>query len=167
MSSIDEARALRYLIDSLNDALDADIMLDHKRYSSALFHTEQSCEKATKACLAIVGVIGLKDHVIFDHVKDEILPVTEKLKDEFKSYRNFLIQAESYYIPSRYGVDIAGRISFDHYDESEIRSFMLTSRNYIDLCFRFVEEKTGKRIPRILADLTRYFITSYSGFITK
>jgi len=167
MSSIDEARALRFLIDSLNDAADADIMLDHKRYSSALFHTEQSCEKATKACLAIIGIIGLKDHVIFDHVKNEIMPATDNLKDEFKSCRNFLIETESYYIPSRYGVDIAGRISFDHYDESEVKQFVLSSRDYIDLCFKFVEEKTGKKIPRTLTELMKYFISGYSGFITK
>jgi HEPN domain-containing protein len=167
MSSIDEARALRFLIDSLNDAADADIMLDHKRYSSALFHTEQSCEKATKACLAIIGVIGLKDHVIYDHVKDEILPATVSMKDEFKSYRDFLLEAESYYIPSRYGVDIAGRISFDHYDENEVKQFLGASKGYIDQCFKFVEEKTGKIIPRTMADLMDYFKTNYSGFITK
>jgi HEPN domain-containing protein len=167
MSSIDEARALRFLIDSLNDAADADIMLDHKRYSSALFHTEQSCEKATKACLAIIGVIGQKDHVIYDHVKDEILPLTLDLKDEFKSYRDFLLEVESYYIPSRYGVDIAGRISFDHYEENDVKQFIFASKGYIDLCFKFVEEKTGKTIPGTLADLMDYFKTNYSGFITK
>jgi len=167
MSSIDEARALRYLIDSLNDTADAGIMLDHGRYSSALFHTEQASEKATKACLAIIGIIGLKDHVINDHVKNEIIPATDHLKAEFKASRNFLIEIESYYIPARYGVDIAGRISFDQYDESEVKQLLLSSRAYIELCFRFVEEKIGKTIPRSTTDLTKYFITSYSGFITK
>ena len=87
MSSIDEARAIRFLIDSLNDSIDADLMFSNGRYASALSHADQSCEKATKACLAIMGIIGKKDHIISRHVREEIMPATASLKDRFKSPR--------------------------------------------------------------------------------
>lgn len=167
MSSIDEARALRYLIDSLNDSTDAGIMLDNGRYPSVLFHTEQSCEKATKACLAIIGIIGIKKHEFSDSVRDEIIPSTINLKEDFKSYRRFLIEIESYYISSRYGVDIAGRISLDHYDVNEVKQLVRDSKSYIETCFKFIEEKSGKKIPRNISDLNNYFKEYYSGFITQ
>jgi hypothetical protein len=36
MSNIDEARALRYLTDELNDSIDVDIIMDHSRYATSL-----------------------------------------------------------------------------------------------------------------------------------
>ena len=51
MSDINEAMAIRYLIDSLNDKPFIEMAINMGLYAPALFHMEQLCEKSTKACL--------------------------------------------------------------------------------------------------------------------
>jgi HEPN domain-containing protein len=165
MSSIDEARALRYLIDSMNDATDASVMFNNGRYPAALFHIQQSSEKATKACLSVIGIVGLKDHLIAIHVRNEILPETPNLEHDFRSYLEFLRQVQSYYITTRYGVDASGNIQFARYNEEYVRQLLTTTQAYVKLCFMFVEEKIHKKVPGTVDDLTSYLKTNYSEFI--
>jgi HEPN domain-containing protein len=142
-------------------------MFANGRNATALSHADQSCEKATKVCMAMLGIIGKKDHIISRHVRDDVIPSTSMLKDRFKSHLKFLTDIETYYFPSRYGVDLYGRISFDHYERSNVERLLHASKEYVELCFQFIEEKAGKSIPRTAEGLTDYFKANYSGFITK
>jgi HEPN domain-containing protein len=165
MSSINEARAITYFIDALNDVTDASIMLRNERLHAALFHVQQSSEKATKACLSMVGIIGLKDHLIAVHVRNEILPASPGLEHEFRQFLDFLRRVQSYYITARYAVDTSGEIRFSQYSVEYVGQLLTTTQAYIQLCFRFVEEKTHKKLPRTIDDLTSYLKSHYSEFI--
>ncbi|WP_081477367.1 HEPN domain-containing protein [Methanocella arvoryzae] len=62
MSSLAEARAVRYLLDASYDKSLIDAAIKENIPSLALFHMEQLCEKSTKACLAILSILITKEH---------------------------------------------------------------------------------------------------------
>lgn len=181
MSDIDkslaEARSIRYLIDSLNDKSAANVLLNSGDYSSVLFHIEQLCEKSTKACLAILGIVLIgksskeksliKEHLFSDSLKVYIIPESGELSDDFKKLISSVREIESYYIPVRYGVDTNGNISFEEYDAADVRDIYEQSLKYLELCFKFIEQKYGKPLPRDINELKIIFKTNYIGFVTK
>jgi HEPN domain-containing protein len=175
--SLAEARTIRYLIDSLNDKSAVSVLLNTGDCSSALFHIEQLCEKSTKACLAILGIllVGksvkerslIKAHLFSDAIKVYIIPESGDLADDFKKLISSVREIESYYIPVRYGVDTNGNISFEEYDEADVREIYEQSLKYLELCFKFIEQKYGKSLPRDINELKNIFKTNYIGFVTK
>lgn len=144
MSNIDEARSIRYLIDALNDMSVAELLFHSKYYQPAVFHIEQLCEKSTKACLAVIGILLTKEHVFANSVKEDIIPVSGELGVDFKQHLPLLRQLQYLYVRTRYGVDVDGRISLDEYNEAFAKDVYSRSLDYLELCFKFVERKYGK-----------------------
>lgn len=167
MSSIDEARSLRYFIDALQDSDAAEILINNGKYAAAMFHVEQLCEKSTKASLAIISILITKEHLFSSYVKDDIIPASGELKDSFTAILPVLRKIQVQYVSSRYGVDIYGRISFEKYEEAYVKELYRSSLDYLELCFKFAEQKYGKPIPRDIDGLNKLFKTNYIGYITK
>lgn len=156
-----------YFINALDDRSAAELLINSKQYSTTLFHIEQLCEKSTKACLAIISILLTKEHLFSNNVKEDIIPVSDKLSEDFKSFLPMLRRIQMMYVRSRYGVDIEGRVSLDEYGEKEIADLYSKSLEYLELCFKFVEQKYGKPVPRENEDLKNYFKANYMGFVTK
>jgi HEPN domain-containing protein len=167
MSDIDEARSIRYLMDALNDKSVAELLFNSKYNQPALFHIEQLCEKSTKACLATIGILLTKEHLFANNVKEDIMPVSGELEADFKRYLPLLRKLQLLYVRTRYGVDVEGRISLDEYNETFVQDVYSQSLDYMELCFKFVERKYGKPLPRDPDGLKRYFKSKYIGFVTK
>ncbi len=101
MSNINEARAIRYLIDALNDKPFIEMAINMGLYAPAIFHMEQLCEKATKACLSTYNILITKEHLFTDLIERIIVPD----KEDFERYLPVLRKLENKYVSSRYGVD--------------------------------------------------------------
>jgi HEPN domain-containing protein len=94
--SIAEARALRYLIDSLKDKNAADALIRDCQYDMALFHITQLCEKSTKACLAINNLLitegrdsSIKEHLFSEIIKTRLIPISNDFEKDLKNcYQN-------------------------------------------------------------------------------
>lgn len=170
-----EARTLRYLIDSLKDRDAADVLIRDNQFDMALFHIAQLCEKSTKACLAIHDLLitenkensPIRTHIFSDLVKTHILPVSGDLKNDFLRLTPKLRDIESYYFDPRYGVDTSGRMSFDEYEESEVKEIYESALEYLELCFTFIEHNYGKKIPRKINELKEFYKSNYIGFVTR
>jgi HEPN domain-containing protein len=63
MSDIREARAIRYLLDAVNDASIIGPALEEGLYSMALFHSQQASEKSAKACLSLLDILITDEHI--------------------------------------------------------------------------------------------------------
>jgi len=82
MSSLAEARAVRYLLDAVYDKSLIDAAIKDNIPSQALFHMEQLCEKATKACLAIAGILITREHSYSYYVESILIPENDILLAE-------------------------------------------------------------------------------------
>jgi len=83
VAKIEEARAIRYLIDALEDKAAVALLLQGELFGAAVFHCQQLCEKGIKACLSLVGVFAAADHRVSDLFVEHVLPrMEEKLKRE-------------------------------------------------------------------------------------
>ena len=78
-----------------------------------------------------------------------------------------LREVESYYIDPRYGVDTFGRISLDEYDKEEVKEVYGHALDYLEICYRFIEQGYGKPIPRNIDTLKIFFKSNYQGFVTR
>jgi HEPN domain-containing protein len=62
LPKIEVALAIRYLADATEDVIMAELGLENAT-ASALFHCQQICEKAMKACLCLVSVFVAEEAV--------------------------------------------------------------------------------------------------------
>lgn len=165
MSDINEARAIRYLIDAIDDKLLIESALDKKIFSQALFHSQQLSEKASKACLSALKILPVDDHKYADALNYLIIPNSKKLKQRFYNIVSHVSKLESEYIPSRYGVNKSGNVSLKKYHEQEVINLCNPAFEYLELCFEFVEERTGKKLPRQKLELEQLLIIDYRDHV--
>lgn len=165
MSNINEARAIRYLIDALNDKPFIDMAINLGLYAPAIFHMEQLCEKSTKACLCTFNILITKEHLFTDLIEKIIIPETGGFNGDFNRYIPVLRRLENKYVSSRYGVDQWGNIKVKKYEKGEIEALYRSSIEYSNLCFDFTEHKINKKLPRNINDLEQYLLINYREFI--
>ena len=167
MSDISEARAIRYLLDAVNDTSIIVPALDEGLYSMAIFHAQQASEKSTKACLSLLDILITDEHIYTDYFVKFVIPESNDLNNDFMKLLPDVNKLESYYIPSRYGVDRFGKIHYRKYDEKEVRDLCRSAIDFVELCFKLVEDKSGRMIPRKREELEQFFIYNYHKFIRE
>lgn len=74
---------------------------------------------------------------------------------------------ESYYIPSRYGVDTAGRVHYLKYDPDSVWELSQAAGEFLEQCMVFFENRTSKSLPRSRELLEAYFMKNYSHCIRR
>ncbi len=167
MSDIREARAIRYLLDAMNDASIIGPALEEGLYPMAIFHAQQACEKAAEACLSLFDIMITDEHVYTDYLVKFVIPESKDLNKDFMKLLLNVYKLESYYIPSRYGVDRFGKIHYRRYDEKEVRDLCRSAMDFLELCFKFVEDKSSRAIPRQREKLEQFFVENYYEFIRE
>ena len=162
---LNEARALRYLLDALDDSSAAEILLEKKIFNQVLFHCQQVSEKASKACLSFLGIVLADEHKYADFLQKLVVPSSGKLQNEFKKLMVKVSIFENFYISARYGVDKQGRIRLQEYEEQEVIDAFNSASDFLELCFKFMEFKVGKSIPRSKEQLVLYLKQNYKELI--
>lgn len=163
--SLNEARALRYLLDSIDDLASADVLLEKGILNQVLFHCQQATEKASKACLSLFGMLIAEEHQYADFLQKLVVPSTGRLKERFKRLMLKVSVLENYYIRARYGVDKQGRIHLEEFEEQDVVDALNAVTEFIDLCFIFVGEKLGNQVPREKKQLILYLRERYKGIV--
>ena len=125
------------------------------------------CEKCAKGCLALSGIMIARDHHVSDLFNSSVIPVSGDLKAKFQQSLVFMSRLESYYIPSRYGVDTAGRVHYLKYDPDSVRELSQAANDFLELCLEFFEIRTGTSLPRLREHLEEYFLANYSHCIRR
>ncbi len=167
MSDIKEARAVRYLLDAVNDASIIEPALEEGLYPMAIFHAQQASEKSAKACLSLLDILITDEHIYTNYLVKFVIPESKDLNKDFMKLLPAVNKLESYYIPSRYGVDRFGKIHYRKYDEIEVRELCRSAMDFLELCFKFVEHKSGRTIPRQREELEQFFVENYYKFIRE
>lgn len=167
MSDIREARAIRYLLDAVNDTSIIKPALEEGLYSMAIFHSQQASEKSAKACLSLLDILITDEHIYTDYLVKFVILESKDLTKDFTKLLPDVNKLESYYIPSRYGVDRFGKIHYRKYDEKEVRDLCRSSMDFLELCFKFVEDKSGRMVPRQREELEQFFVNNYHIFIRE
>lgn len=167
MSDLDEARAVRYFLDAFCDRDTISLAVKEGLDPVAVFHSQQVFEKCAKGCLALLSIMSARDHHASGLFHSSIIPVSGDLKDLFQQSLVFMSRLESYYIPSRYGVDTAGRIHYLKYDPDSVRELTQAAEDFLELCLKFFEIRTGKILPRSRGLLEEYFLANYSSCIRR
>lgn len=162
---LNEARALRYLLDALDDSSVAEILLEKKIYGQVLFHCQQVSEKASKACLSLLGIILADEHKYADFLQKMVVPSSGKLRNDFKKLMVKVSILENFYITARYGVDKQGRIHLQEFTEADVTDALNSTDDFLELCFRFTELKLGKSLPRKKEPLLLYLKQNYKELI--
>lgn len=165
MSDINEARAISYLCDALDDVPFIDTALKERIYNRAIFHCQQLCEKSAKACLASMGIVIADEHRFLEYFNNFVMPESQELGDSFQSLFKSLGKLETSYISSRYSVNKYGKIKSIKYDESVVNTLCKDSNSFLDLSFRFIERKIGKQLPKGRNDLKKYLDMNYQDNI--
>lgn len=162
---LNEARALRYLIDSLDDLKAAEALLDKKIYSQVMFHCQQVGEKASKACLSLWGIVLADEHKYADFLQKMVVPSMGKLKNDFGKLAVKISALENFYITARYGVDREGRIHLSEFEETDAVDAFNVAKHFLELCFKGAESKFGKPLPRSKEQLVLYLRNNYQDLI--
>jgi HEPN domain-containing protein len=165
MSKINEARAVSYLLDATYDRSAVEFAIKEKLYPVAIFHAQQTCEKATKACLSLMNILITGEHQYMDFVQNDISPNAGDLKPALDRILSDITKVEMYYIPSRYSVDRYGNIHHKAYDERELVMLSRSSIEYLEICFSFVEGRIGYKLPRETGGLEKFFLANYSDHV--
>ena len=167
MSKIDEARAVRYLIDALDDEAIAGIALEKKILSQAVFHSQQICEKAAKACLALFNIIIADEHKYSGYLHKIIIPNAGKLKNGFSKLLIKVSNLETFYIPSRYGVDVQGKVHYSELNEEEVTDSYNSAKDFLNLSFQLINKKIKKELPMQKGELAEYLKKNYKEVIKE
>jgi HEPN domain-containing protein len=162
MSKENEVKALLFLYDAVTDKMAMDCAYAEKIYSPAVYHAQQTTEKAVKACLAVRGVY-LKEHHVTSVFKREVIPNSGSLENEFQALLKEIIRLESLDTEPRYSVT-----HITQYNDKTVKSFCEISKKVLDLGFKFVELKTGlDQIPRETSTLGELILRNYPSIQKK
>lgn len=167
MSEIKEARAVSYLLDAVYDKSAVEFSIKGKLYPVAIFHSQQVCEKATKACLSLVNILITGEHQYMDFIQNDIYPNADDLKPHIDRVLSDITKVEMYYIPSRYSVDHHGNIHHKIYDGDEVSKLSSSALEYLDICFSFVERRIGDKLPREITGLEQFFLSNYRDHVRE
>jgi HEPN domain-containing protein len=130
MKRPEKEESLRWLTQAKDEFLDADDLRKRGRYYIALFHFQQSAEKALKAFL----YLKLKSHEVFyTHSITDLLEMILEIDTDFNS----ALQAkklDKYYIPTRYPNGLPGGVPSRYFDDPvEAEEAMKLAKIIIDL----------------------------------
>lgn len=155
-----------FLYDAVTDEVAMECAAREKLYPPAVFHAQQTNEKAAKACLALRSIYT-KEHEFTPVFRREIIPNSSTLSDEFQSLLKEMIKLESLNTEPRYSVTHHD-IYYTQYSENTVKGFCNISKQVLELCLKFVELKTGiGALPRARDELGKYILDNYSTYIHK
>ena len=122
--------ALRWYTHAKDEFIDADELRKRKRFYLALFHFQQSTEKALKAYLYL-KVKSIE--IFYTHSINDLINMVIELDRDFKELIS-VKKLDQYYIPTRYPNGLPGGIPSRYYDDpEEAETAMLLAKKVIDL----------------------------------
>lgn len=163
MSNEQEAMALMCLLDAVIDKAAMECALKEKLYPPAIFHAQQTSEKASKACLSLYTDY-LVGHDYTYRFANEIIPVSGNLEAGFKLLDKNMARLESLCVQSRYSVgprSIRNRL----YPQKKVLEICESSRQFLSLCFEFMEKELKTKLPRETDQLNRFILSKYRVYI--
>lgn len=130
MKRPEKEESLRWLTQAKDEFLDADDLRKRGRYYIALFHFQQSAEKALKAFL----YLKLKSHEVFyTHSITDLLEMILEIDTDFNSALQ-VKKLDKYYIPTRYPNGLPGGVPSRYFDDPvEAEEAMKLAKIIIDL----------------------------------
>lgn len=108
-----EEEFLRWYTQARDEYRDADDLRKRKRFYLALFHFQQSAEKALKAYLYLRA---RSVQVLYTHSVSELLRIATASDRMFLKVRN-AGKLDSYYIPTRYPNGLPGSVPSRYFDD--------------------------------------------------
>ncbi|KKL25450.1 hypothetical protein LCGC14_2405140 [marine sediment metagenome] len=128
--------ALRWFTQAKDEFIDSDELRKRNRFYLALFHFQQSSEKALKAYLYL-KVESIE--VFYTHSISELLNMVFEIDPEFKEV-SAVKKLDQYYIPTRYPNGLPGGVPSRYYDDpQEAEDAMKLAKNLIDLIEKKLE----------------------------
>ena len=125
-----EKEAFRWFTQASDEFNDADDLRKMKKFYLALFHFQQSTEKALKAFL--YEKLKTRD-VFYTHSIADLSKMAIEIDIDFKEI-NSAKKLDQYYIPTRYPNGLPGGIPSRYYDDpKEAEDAMLLAKKAIDL----------------------------------
>jgi len=130
MKRPEKEEALRWFIHANDEFNDANELRKRDRFYLALFHFQQSAEKALKAYL----YLNVKSvEIFYTHSITDLLEMAIEIDFEFKEIAT-VKKLDQYYIPTRYPNGLPGGIPSRYYDDPiEAENAMTLAKDLIDL----------------------------------
>ncbi len=130
--------ALRWFTHAKDEFIDADELRKRKRFYLALFHFQQSTEKALKAYLYL-KVKSIE--IFYTHSINDLINMVIEIDQDFKNLMS-VKKLDQYYIPTRYPNGLPGGIPSRFYDDPvEAEIAMKLAKNIIDLVEKKIKEE--------------------------
>lgn len=128
--------ALRWLIQAKDEFEDAEELRKRGRFYLALFHFQQSAEKALKAYLYHKSK---SIESFYTHSIDELINIISEVDPDFKKI-NSAKKLDRYYIQTIYPNGLPGGIPSRHFDDpKEAEEAMILAKMVIDLVSSKIE----------------------------
>ncbi|MBC8520575.1 MAG: HEPN domain-containing protein [Methanomicrobia archaeon] len=126
----------RWLIHAKDEFQDADELRMRNRFYLALFHFQQSAEKALKAYLY---TFLSSEEVFFTHSISELIQLAGELDADFEDVKK-ASKLDQYYNPTRYPNSLPGDVPSRFYsDPEEALDAMYLAKKVIELVERKIE----------------------------
>lgn len=130
--------AMRWFTHAKDEFNDADELRKRQRFYLALFHFQQSSEKALKAYLYL-KVKSIE--VFYTHSINDLLNMVIEIDSEFKETLSAK-KLDQYYIPTRYPYGLPGGVPSRYYDDpKEAENAMILAKSIIDLVDKKIKEE--------------------------
>ena len=132
--------SLRWLTQAQDEFQDADELRKRRRFYLALFHFQQSTEKALKAYLYLT-VKSVE--VLYTHSVDDLLNMVIEIDPDFKGVAAAK-KLDRYYIPTRYPNGLPGGVPSRYFDDpGEAEEAMRLAKDVVDLVGNKIKETTS------------------------
>ena len=130
MKRPEKEEAMRWFTHAKDEFIDADELRKRGRFYLALFHFQQSVEKAIKAFLYL-NVKSIE--VFYTHSINDLIKIAIDVDTEFNKVVS-VKKLDQYYIPTRYPNGLPGGIPSRYYDDpKEAEDAMLLAKKAIEL----------------------------------
>ncbi|TET55885.1 MAG: HEPN domain-containing protein [Promethearchaeota archaeon] len=130
--------AMRWFTHAKDEFNDADELRKRQRFYLALFHFQQSSEKALKAYLYL-KVKSIE--VFYTHSINDLLNMVIEIDSEFKETLSAK-KLDQYYFPTRYPNSLPGGIPSRYYDDpKEAENAMILAKSIIDLVDKKIKKE--------------------------
>jgi len=134
MKRPEKEEAMRWFTHAKDEFIDADELRKRGRFYLALFHFQQSVEKAIKAFLYL-NVKSIE--VFYTHSINDLIKIAIDIDTEFNKVVS-VKKLDQYYIPTRYPNGLPGGIPSRYYDDpKEAEDAMLLAKK----AFELIEKK--------------------------
>ena len=129
MKRPEKEEAMRGFTHAKDEFIDADELRKRGRFYLALFHFQQSVEKAIKAFL----YLNVKSIEFYTHSINDLIKIAIDIDTEFNKVVS-VKRLDQYYIPTRYPNGLPGGIPSRYYDDpKEAEDAMLLAKKAIEL----------------------------------